>query len=57
MDGIISMDNMRPMLLKTPTKTPIKKKTSNEISLLPAHDWRTSDQDEINRRILRAREE
>ena len=30
---------------------------SKEISLPPAHDWRTSDQDEINRRILRAREE
>jgi SNF2 family DNA or RNA helicase len=45
------------MLLKTPPKTPVKKKTSKEISLPPAHDWRTSDQDEINRRMLRAREE
>jgi hypothetical protein len=45
------------MLLKTATKIPAKKKTAKEISLPPAHDWRTSDQDEINRRILRAREE
>lgn len=28
-----------------------------EISLPPAHDWRTTDEDEINRRRLRAREE
>jgi hypothetical protein len=28
-----------------------------EIRLPPAHDWRTTDQDEINRRRLRAREE
>ncbi len=27
-----------------------------EISLPPAHDWRTTDEDEINRRRLRARE-
>ncbi len=45
------------MLLKTPTQIPAKKKTPKEMSLPPAHDWRTSDQDEINRRILRAREE
>ncbi|MCE0523838.1 MAG: DEAD/DEAH box helicase [Methylacidiphilales bacterium] len=45
------------MLPKAPTKIPVKKKTPKEISLPPAHDWRTSDQDEINRRILRAREE
>jgi hypothetical protein len=38
-------------------KTTGKKRTSGEIVLPPAHDWRTSDQDEINRRILRAREE
>ena len=57
MDGIISVDKMRFMLLKTLKKIPINKKASKEISLPPAHDWRTSDQDEINRRILRAREE
>ena len=45
------------MLLKTSTQIRAKKKTSKEISLPPAHDWRTSDQDEINRRILRAQEE
>jgi hypothetical protein len=28
-----------------------------EISLPPAHDWRTTDEDEVNRRRLRAREE
>ncbi len=30
--------------------------TEQEISLPPAHDWRTTDEDEINRRRLRARE-
>ena len=45
------------MLQKTSKKVPVKEKASQEISLPPAHDWRTSDQDEINRRILRAREE
>ena len=30
--------------------------TAPEISLPPAHDWRTTDEDEINRRRLRARE-
>jgi len=45
------------MLLKMATKIPVKKKTIKEISLPPANDWRTSDQDEINRRILRAQEE
>jgi hypothetical protein len=28
-----------------------------EIALPPAHDWRTTDEDEINRRRKRAREE
>jgi len=45
------------MLLKMATKIPVKKKTIKEISLPPANDWRTSDQDESNRRILRAQEE
>ncbi len=45
------------MVSKNTVKIPAKKKTSKEITLPPAHDWRTSDQDEINRRILRAREE
>jgi hypothetical protein len=30
---------------------------TDEIKLPPAHDWRTSDEDEINRRRLRARTE
>ena len=33
------------------------KKARTEIKLLSAHDWRTSDTDEINKRRFRAREE
>ena len=37
---------------------PRKKRSANgKIALPPAHDWRTSDEDEINRRRLRARTE
>src|ERR1035438_1909817 len=35
---------------------PPAKDAEPEISLPPAHDWRTTDEDEINRRRLRARE-
>ena len=35
---------------------PNQVETAPEISLPPAHDWRTTDEDEINRRRLRARE-
>lgn len=35
---------------------PSSAKAEPEISLPPAHDWRTTDEDEINRRRLRARE-
>ncbi len=31
--------------------------TRSAVQLPPADDWRTTDQDEINRRRLRAREE
>lgn len=34
----------------------LAKKSEPEISLPPAHDWRPTDEDEINRRRLRARE-
>lgn len=34
-----------------------RKSAPAEIQLPPATDWRTTDQDEVNRRILRAREE
>ncbi len=33
------------------------KRQSHEIKVPPAHDWRTTDQDEINKRRLRARTE
>ena len=37
---------------------PRKKRTAKgKIALPPAHDWRTTDADEINRRRLRARTE
>ena len=35
---------------------PSSAESEPEISLPPAHDWRTTDEDEINRRRLRARE-
>ena len=38
-----------PNWMRTTTPEP-------EITLPPAHDWRTTDEDEINRRRLRARE-
>jgi len=38
-------------------KSPKKNKKAAEIPLPPAHDWRTTDQDEILRRIQRARDE
>jgi superfamily II DNA or RNA helicase len=42
---------------KTSAKSrPPKTESEPEISLPPAHDWRTTDEDEINRRRLRARE-
>ncbi len=34
-----------------------KKKSAGKIIIPPAHDWRTTDADEINRRRLRAQEE
>jgi superfamily II DNA or RNA helicase len=48
--------------IKAAIKAPRKKaeaataESEPEISLPPAHDWRTTDEDEINRRRLRARE-
>jgi superfamily II DNA or RNA helicase len=47
-------------MAKTSRKNPGKGKRPqgpDDIRLPPATDWRTTDQDEINRRILRAREE
>ena len=47
---------------KATAKSPRKKsrpptpESEPEISLPPAHDWRTTDEDEINRRRLRARD-
>jgi len=41
------------------SRTPKQAETTTpepEITLPPAHDWRTTDEDEINRRRLRARE-
>ncbi|MBI5383230.1 MAG: SWIM zinc finger family protein [Verrucomicrobia bacterium] len=56
----------RPRMTETTASTKPKKTkrasqaaagaVESEISLPPAHDWRTTDQDEINRRRLRARE-
>lgn len=40
-----------------PKATPPATESEPEIVLPPAHDWRTTDEDEINRRRLRAREE
>ncbi|HVU23125.1 MAG TPA: DEAD/DEAH box helicase [Opitutus sp.] len=42
-----------------PVSVPTSRRSSGaaEIKLPPATDWRTTDRDEINRRILRAREE
>src|SRR5450759_2795881 len=40
---------------RTPNQTQ-NTKSEPEISLPPAHDWRTTDEDDINRRRLRARE-
>lgn len=37
--------------------SPSAAESEPEITLPPAHDWRTTDEDEINRRRLRAREE
>ncbi len=47
---------------KAPRATPSSRRTPTiasepEISRPPAHGWRTTDEDEINRRRLRAREE
>ena len=50
----------RPNVRKggTPPKaSPSAAESEPEITLPPAHDWRTTDEDEINRRRLRAREE
>ncbi len=41
---------------KTKSSARAAKSAGSEISLPPAHDWRTTDEDEINRRRLRARE-
>jgi hypothetical protein len=38
-----------------PAKKAAKKKAAAEIPI-PAHDWRTTDQDEILRRVQRARD-
>ncbi len=38
-------------------KTQKRKKVDSKIVIPPAHDWRTTDADEINRRRLRARNE
>ena len=44
--------------MKTPAKkSPAKKKTKSEAELPPAQDWRTTDEQEILRRQVRAREE
>ncbi|MDD5483918.1 MAG: hypothetical protein PHP98_09780 [Kiritimatiellae bacterium] len=40
--------------MKTKTKA---KRPPRDIPMPSAHDWRTTDQDEINRRKLRARQE
>ena len=39
-----------------PKSRPPAKDAGSEITLPPVHDWRTTDEDEINRRRLRARE-
>jgi superfamily II DNA or RNA helicase len=51
---------VRPAVRKggaTSKASPPAADTEPEITLPPAHDWRTTDEDEINRRRLRAREE
>lgn len=40
-----------------PAKKSARKKPAAEIPLPPAHDWRTTDEDEILRRVQRARDE
>ena len=57
----ISLFNTLMSFPKIPTahrsQKPRRKSAQPEIQLPSATDWRTTDQDEINRRILRAREE
>lgn len=54
--------NVKTMPNKAATKVRVKRtrppatEAGPEISLPPAHDWRTTDEDETNRRRLRARE-
>jgi hypothetical protein len=43
--------------LCNPTQPRAKAADADEITLPPAHDWRTTDEDEVNRRRVRAREE
>ena len=59
--SLISLFNTLMSFPKIPTAhrspKPRRKSAQPEIQLPSATDWRTTDQDEINRRILRAREE
>lgn len=40
-----------------PRVKPTLSRAARELRVPPAHDWRTTDQDEVNKRILRARTE
>ena len=50
--GAASSQTPAPMSTKTTKQQ--KKRKEDEIHIPAAHDWRTSDEDEINRRRLRA---
>jgi len=60
-DALFRVCEYRPMRQKSwlhdMPKTQKRKKADNKIVIPPAHDWRTTDADEINRRRLRARNE
>jgi hypothetical protein len=48
---------MEPLRVMAAKKSPPKKAKKKSIPIPPAHDWRTTDQDEIHRRVQRAIDE
>ena len=54
LDPVLPVDSDPPMPAPKSKKTTSRKTTAfPELEVPPAHDWRTTDQDEINRRKLR----
>ncbi len=55
---VAKLKSKKSARIASPASKPrrLGKESEPEISLPPAHDWRTTDEDEINRRRLRARE-